>query len=167
MAGTAPLPAADQCFFAPRSSPLPHQDRLRIAATAPDIAASVLREANCPFPLRCTASVNPQGSLTLTSTNLHTPATAFAPFYEALTNKLNQSCPIGNNPFLPFRSAPNEVQMAIHGLPYGFMPTEADNLLPALAESIRNAAGVGLYSARFLQSDPAKRAEKSSGLVVV
>ena len=57
--------------------------------------------------------------------------------------------------------------MAIHGLPYGFMPTEADNLLPALAESVRNATGVGIYSARFLQSDPAKRAEKSSGSVVI
>ena len=57
--------------------------------------------------------------------------------------------------------------MAIHGLPYGFMPTEADNPLPALSESIRNATGVGIYSARFLQSDPAKRAEKSSSSVVV
>ena len=57
--------------------------------------------------------------------------------------------------------------MAIHGLPYGFMRTEADNLLPALAESIRNATGVGICSARFLQSDPAKRGEKSSGSVVV
>ena len=92
--GTAALPAAARRFIAPRASPLPHQDPLRIAATARDIAASVLREANCPFPLGFTASVNPRGSLTLTSTNLHTPATAFAPFYEALTNKLNQSFPI-------------------------------------------------------------------------
>ena len=72
----------------------------------------------------------------MTSTNLHNLATAFAPFYEVLTDKLKQSFPIGNNPLLPFRPAPNEVQMAIQRLPYGFMPTEANNLLPALAESI-------------------------------
>ena len=47
------------------------------------------------------------------------------------------------------------------------MPTEVDNILPAFAESIRNATGVGIYSARFLQSDPAKRAEMSSVSVVV
>ena len=88
--------------------------------------------------------VNPPGLLTLTSTSPYTPATAFAPFYEALTNKLNQSFPIGDNPFLPFPQAPNEVQRAIHGLPYGFIPSVADDLLPALAESRQNATGVGI-----------------------
>ena len=128
---------------------------------------ALVREANCPFPLGFTATVNPRGSLTLMSTNLHTPATAFAPFYEILTNKLNQSLLRENNPFLPFRPAPNEVQMAIHGLAYGFMPMEADNLLAALAETIRNATSVGIYPARFQQSDLAKRAKRSSGSVVV
>ena len=57
--------------------------------------------------------------------------------------------------------------MAIHGLPYGFISTVADDLLPALAKSIQNATGVEIYSDRFLQSDPAKRAKKYSGSVVV
>ena len=151
----------------PTLFPSPASGCLHIAATAPDIAASVLREANCPFSLRFTAMVNCGGLLTLTSTSLPTPATAFVPFYEALRNKLNHSFTIVDNPFLPFRPASNEVSMAIHGLPYGFMPTVADDLLSTLAKCIRNPTGVGIYSARFLQSDPAKRAQKSSGSVVV
>ena len=165
--GTVSLPAADQCFFAPCSSPLQHQHDLCIATTGPDIAASVLREVNCPLPLEFTATVNARGSLPLTSTSSYTPATAFTPFYEARTNNLNQSFTIGDTPFLPFQPAPNEVQMAIHVLPYGFMPTVAEDSLPALAELIQNATSVEIYSAGFLQSDPAKRAQKSSGSVVV
>ena len=87
--GTALLSAADRRFFAPRSSPLPNQDPLRIAATAPNIPASVLGEAKCPLALGFTATVNPHSWLTLMSTTPYTPATAFVPFDEALTNKLN------------------------------------------------------------------------------
>ena len=47
------------------------------------------------------------------------------------------------------------------------MPTEAENLLPTLAKSIQNSTGVGIYSARFLQSDRVERAKRSSGLMVV
>ena len=165
--GTVMLQAANRPFFTPRSSPLPHQDALRIAANAANITASVLIEAKCLFPCIFTVTDDPCGLLTLTSTCLHTPATAFAPFYEVLTNKLNQSFPIGNNPFLPFRPAPHEVHIAIHWLPYGLMPTESNNLVPALNESIRNATDVGISSARFPQSDPAKRAKRSCGAVGV
>jgi len=47
------------------------------------------------------------------------------------------------------------------------MPPTPEDLLPALADLIRNTIGVGIFSVRFLQSDPAKRARKGSCLVVV
>ena len=163
----APLPAAQRRFYAPRTRALPHQDALRLAATAPDIAASVLREANCSLPLSFTASVNPRGALTLLTTNVRTSAADFSPYYEALAAKFNQAFPIGDNPFLPFRPAPNDVQFAIHGLPYDFMPTTHELLLPALSDSVKNATGVTIFSARFLQPDPDVRSTKRSGTVVI
>jgi len=57
--------------------------------------------------------------------------------------------------------------MAIHCLPYGFMPPTPEDLLPVISDSIRNAIGVGLFSVRFLQSDPAKSVTKGSGSVVL
>jgi len=47
------------------------------------------------------------------------------------------------------------------------MQTTSEDLLPTLADSIPNAIGVGIFSVRFLQSDPAKRATQGSGSVVV
>ena len=72
---TLMIPAADQRFFIPRGSPLPHLDGLGITASTPDIVASVLREANCPIPQVFTTTVNTLGSLILMLTSLHTPAT--------------------------------------------------------------------------------------------
>ncbi|KAG0122263.1 hypothetical protein HOY82DRAFT_544412, partial [Tuber indicum] len=163
----APLPLADRRFFAPRSEPLPHQEAARIAATAPDVVASVFREANCPHPLTFTATVNARGALTLLARDLHTPATAYAPYYEALTAKINQAYPIGDNPYLAFRLAPNEVQLAIHNLPLAFLPGEQPEMASELTGSIKNAADVTIFSARFLQPDAEIRATKTTTSVVV
>jgi hypothetical protein len=165
--GPAPLPLADRRFFSPRTNPSPHADALRIAATAPDIAASVLREANCPLPLAFTATVNDRGSLTLLAKNLYTPATEYSPYYEALSNRFNQAFPIGDNPFRPFRPAPNEVHLIIHGLPTQFLPPVSQELTASLLPSIRNSADVTIFTARFLQPDPLKRATKQTTSVVV
>ena len=164
--GNPPLPAAHH-FFAPRSSPLPHQYAFHSAASALNIEASVLREANGLFHLGFTAAVNPHILLSLMSTNLYTPTFSFSPVDEALTNRLHKSFPVGNKHFLPFRPALNEVQIVICRLPYSFMPKVDADPLPALAKSIQNTAGVGIYAARFLQSDPVKRAKRSSGSLVV
>jgi hypothetical protein len=165
--GPAPLPLAERRFFAPRINPSPHADALRIAATAPDIAASVLQEANCPHPFAFSATVNDRGSLTLLAKNVYTPATAYAPYYEALANRFNQAFPVGESPFRPFRPAPNEVQLIIHGLPIRFLPTDPQELTTSLLSSIRNAADVTIFTARYLQPDPAKRATKRSTSAIV
>src|SRR5437868_4189784 len=81
--------------------------------------------------------------------------------------KLNQSFPIGDNPFRPFCPAPNDVQLAIHKLPTAYLPQDPNELCAALAESIRNAIEVPIFNARFLQPDPVKRFNTSSVVISV
>jgi len=65
--GPPPLPATQRRFFAPRTSPTLPNHSVIMTATLPDIIATVLKEANCPLPLSLTASVNPNGAVTLTA----------------------------------------------------------------------------------------------------
>jgi len=164
--GPPPLPAAQRHFFTPRTSPAPPNDSFIMTATLPDIMAAVLKEAHCSLPLSLTASVNRNGAVTLTA-NPYTPSSAYSLFFDAMTQKLNQSFPVGNNPFLVFREAPTSVELLIHNLPLSILPDEPADLFPSLLESIGNAIDFPIFGARFLQSDPAKRAQKRTTSVVV
>ena len=127
------LPTAERRFYAPRSSPSEHPQASLIAATFPDIAARVLRDANCVLPLAVTTKVNDRGSVTLLVSDPATPAAAFAPYFDALSSQLNKSFSVGDTPWLPFRLAPNEAQLAIHSLPLAFLPEDPDEPFPCLA----------------------------------
>jgi len=165
--GPPPLPAAQRRFFAPRNSPTLTNDSFIMTATLPDIMAAVLKEANCSLPLSLTASVNRNGAVTLTANPYTPPSSAYSPFFDAMTKKLNQSFPIGDNPFQGFREAPTRVELLIHNLPLSILPHKPTDLFPSLLESISNAIDVPICGARFLQSDPVKRAEKRTTSVVV
>jgi len=121
-------------LYAPRSSPSEHPQGPLIAATFPDIAARVLRDANCVLPLAVTTKVNDCGSVTLLVTDPATPAAAFAPYFDALSNQLNKSFPVGESPWLPFRLDPNEAQLAILSFPIVFLPENPEELFPCIAE---------------------------------
>ena len=112
--------------------------------------ATVLRSADCPLPLGFTTTVNDRGTTTLTATSRSTPATAYSPSYEGMTNKLNQAFPVGDNLFCPLRPAPNEVDLIIPGIFYKFLPDNTDNLYTQLSESIGNDTRVTIFSVRFL-----------------
>ena len=137
-----------------------------MTAILPDIMAAVLKEANCSLPLSLTASVNRNGAVTLTA-NPYTLSSAYSLFFDAMTKKLNQSFPVGNNPFLVFREAPTSVEHLIHNLPLSIVPDEPADLFPSLLESIGNAIDIPIFVARFLQSDPSKRAAKRTTWVVI
>jgi len=128
--------------------------------------AAVVKEANCSLPLSLTASVNCNGAVTLTA-NPYTPSSAYSPFFDAMTKQLNQSFPVGDNPFQVFREAPTSVELLIHNLPLSILPHKPTDLFPSLLESISNAIDIPIFGARFLQSDPVKRAEKRTTSVVV
>ena len=161
------LPTAERRFYAPGSSPSEHPQASLIAATFPDIAARVLRDANCILPLAVTTKVNDRGSVTLLVTDPATPAAAFAPYFDALSSQLNKSFPVGDSPWLPFRLAPNETQLAIHSLPIAFLPEDPNELFPCLAESILNSKDVCILAARFLNPDARSREGKTATSVVV
>jgi len=164
--GPPPLPAAQRRFFAPHSTPTLPNDSFIMTATLPDIMAAVLKEANFSLPLSLTASVNRNGAVTLTA-NHYTMSSADSAFFDAMTKKLNQSFPVGDNPFQVVRKAPTSVELLIHNLPLSILPHEPTDLFPSLLGSISNAIEVPIFGARFLQSDLVKRAEKGTSLVVV
>ena len=74
---------------------------------------------------------------------------------------------MGNSPWLPFRLAPNEVQLAIYSLPLAFLPGDPEELFPSIADSILNSKNVQILSARFLNANPESRAGKSATSVIV
>jgi len=94
-----PVPQAVRRFFASRTTFEPHPEGLKIAAHFPDIAACVLRGTNCSLPLSFTCTVNDKGSVSLLGTDLHTPASAYTPYFAPLTSRLNKAFPIGNSPW--------------------------------------------------------------------
>jgi len=84
-----------------------------------------------------------------------------------MTKQLNQGFPVGDNPYQVFREAPTSVELLIHNLPLSILLLEHTDLFPALLASFSNAIDVLIFGARFLKSDPAKRAEKRTTSVVV
>jgi len=165
--GPPPLPAAHRRSFAPRTSPTLLNDLFIMTATVHDIMAAVLKEAYWSLPLSLTASVNRNGPVTLTA-NPYTPSAAYSSFCDAMTKKLNQSFPVGDNQFQVILEAPTSVELLIHNIPLSILPNEPSDLFSSLLESISNAIDIPIFGARFLQSDPVKRAEKrTTSLVVV
>jgi len=162
-----PLASAATRFFAPRSSPELHPDAADIKAHFPDLAAAVLREANCSLPRSLKAVTNDRGSVTLIVVDTSVPAASYAPYFEALTTKLNQSFPVGESPWLPFRLAPTSVQLAIHSLPINYMPRQDEDLFNYLSDSILNSKDVTISAARFLNPNRQSRMEKGAYSVVV
>ena len=165
--GPPSLPGAQRRFFAPRQSPAPHPDAPSIAATFPDIAARVLRESNCLLPLGVSATVNPRGAISLTVTDKATPAASYAPYFESLTRALNQSFPVGDNPWCSLVLAPTAVQLAIHGLPLRFLPHDEEELFPYIRQAILNDKATPVLSARYLNPDRGSRSTKQATSVVV
>ena len=161
------LPQAVGRCFASRTTFEPHPEALQIAAYFPDIAASVRREANCSLPLSFTCTVNNQGSVSLLGTDLYTPASAYTPYFAPLTSRLNKAFPIANSPWDIFKRAPNKTQLLIHSIPLAFLPSDDDQLFPSLHESIRNARGVSIHSAWYLNPDAESRGPKIATCLVV
>ena len=131
--GPPPLTSAARRFYAPRNIPASHPKRDLIRSRWPDLAASVLREVNSGLPVSFKVFVNDNGAVSLTVIDTSVPAASYSPFFDALTHKLNQSFPVGDNPWMPFRLAPTDLQFAIHGLPIKAHP-EADAALCDLLE---------------------------------
>jgi len=148
--GPPPLPPAQRRFIASWTSATHLNDSFITTATLPDMMAAGLKVANCSLPLSLTASVNRNGAVTLTA-NSYTSSSAYSPFFDAMTKKLNQSSHVVDNLFQVFREAPTSVELLIHNLPLSILPHEPTDLFPSLLESISNAIDLPICAARFLQ----------------
>ena len=165
--GPPSLPGAQRRFFAPHQSPSPHPDTLTIAATLPDIAARVLRESNCLRPMGFSATVNPRGSISLMVTDKATPAPSYALYFISITRALNQSVPVGDNPWGTLVLAPTALQLEIHGLPLRFLPQDEEELLQYIRQAILNDKATPVVSARYLNPSRDSRETKQATSVVI
>jgi len=165
--GPPSLPGAQRHFFAPRQSPSPHPDALTIAATFPDIAARVLCESNSLLPLGFSATVNPRGSVSLTVNDKATPAASYALHFDSLTRALNQSFPVGENPWCTLVLAPTAVQLAIHSLRLRFLPQDEEEPFPYICQAILNDKATQILSARYLNPSRDSRETKQATSVVI
>ena len=161
------LPFASRRFFAVRETPSPHPLAARITKTFPDIVATTRTESNCLLLKGFRVKVNVRGAVSLTGTNLLTPAASYAPYFDAITRRLNQSYPTGFSPWLSFSLAPTAIQLAIHSVPIDVLPDDDDQLFPFLKSSILNAKTVEISAARCLNKDRASRISKQATSVVV
>jgi len=162
-----PLPQPVRRFFVPRTTFEPHPEALKITAHFPDIAASVLREANYSLPLSFTCTVNDKGVVSLLGTNLHTHTAAYTSYFAPLTTRLNMAFPVNNSRCDLFKHTPNETYLLIHSIPLDFLPSLDDHLFPSLHVSIRNARGVSIISACYLNPDPESRQYKKATSVLI
>ena len=155
--GPPPLTSAARRFYAPRNTPAPHPEHNLIRIRWPNLAASVLREANSGLPVSFKVFVNDNGAVSLTVIDTSVPAASYSPIFDALTHKFNQSFPVGDNPWMPFRLAPTDLQFAIHGLPIKAHGEEDATLCYLLQPSIFNSQSILISKPRFLNPDRASR----------
>jgi len=103
----------------------------------------------------------------MTVTDKATPAASYAPYFDSLTRALNQSFPVGENPWCTLVLAPTAVQLAIHGLPLRFLPQDEEELLAYIRQAILNDKATPILSARYLNPDRDSRATKQATSVVI
>jgi hypothetical protein len=160
------LPVAQRRFFATRSSPTPIPEHEQWTAKLPVIAASYLKSIGCNLPLALTAAINQNGTISLTA-NPTTPATAFQPYFSPLAKHLSTLLKLDPHPLTDFKPAPNNSEVAIHGIPLFALPTEPKDLDEAMKSAVHFATNVTIASARYLQPDPQVRAQKTATSVVI
>ena len=165
--GPPPLTSAARRVYAPRNTPAPHEERDLIRIRWPDMAVSVLREANCGLHVNFKVFVNNNRAVSLTVIDTAVPATSYAPFFDALILKLNQSFSVRDNHWLLFRFAPPDLQFAIHGLPIKAHPDNDADLANLFQPAIFNSQSILISKARFLNLDRQSRTHKKKAFSVV
>ena len=100
-------------------------------------------------------------------TNPNTSAESYAPYFDGLTHRLNQSFPVGNNPWLTFTQAPTVVQLAIPSIPTYILLEDDKELFTFIKNSILHAKVVEIGAARYLNQSCAIRHTKQATSVLV
>jgi len=100
-------------------------------------------------------------------TDTAVPAASYAPFFDALSLKLNQSFTVSDNSWLPFRLMPTDLQFAIHSIPLHALPDDNDLLFPHIQSSIYNSKNILIRSAHYLNPDSSSRTSSNRACSVM
>jgi len=72
----------------------------------------------------------------------------YRPYFNALTRRLNQSLPVGDNFWLRFTQAPTAIQLAIQSIPTHILPDDDEQLFTFIKNSIYNGKEAEIGMAR-------------------
>ena len=117
------------------------------------------------------ATANKAGTISLTANELSS-AELYFPFFEKLTDFLNEELKLQENPLETFQLAPSGVDCAIHAIPldlledFGALEDEK-SLFKIMSEALSNARQISPRQVRLLTPDPTKRQGKTATSVVV
>ena len=166
-----PLSTAQRRFFATRKIPLAFPDSALLVGRLPLLVARCLTSLQCGAPLSFTATANKAGTISLTA-NEFSSAELYFPFFEKLTEFLNEELKLNKKPLETFQLAPSGVDCAIHTIPLNLLEDfgaldDEKILFKVMSEALSNARQISPRQVRLLTPDPTKRQGKTATSVVV
>jgi hypothetical protein len=162
---TISLPAAQRRFYATRTTAAPFEDAATFAASLPLTLGRALDAIHANVDKAFTVTINPNGTVTVLAAP-SAPAVDYVNFFQLLTNTLNTTLPVNDNPFTSFNLAPTTADYAIHNLPVHVLPTTPGDLLNTMRDAIGYATGATINAARFLKPNPADRTKATTSVVI-
>jgi hypothetical protein len=116
-------------------------------------------------------TINANGTITVIAYP-SSPTTEFVNLFTILTNSLNTSLPVENNPFMSFNLAPTTADYAFQNIPTHVLrtthvfPMEPTDLLYTRRGAIGFATGATIKAARFLKPKPEDRTKATMSVVI-
>ena len=166
-----PLPTAQRRFFATRKIPTPFPDSALLVGRLPMLVGRCLTSLRYGAPLSFTATSNKAGTISLTSKEFSS-AELYLPFFEKMTEFLNEELKLHEDPLETFQLAPSGVDCAIHAIPLDlledFGALEDEKILfKIMSKALSNARQISPRQVRLLTPDHVKRQGKTATSVVV
>lgn len=159
------LPAANRRFFARRTIAQTLQDADVHSASIPLAFAKALQAENADVVLSLSATINPNGTLTILAAPL-CAATSYSLLCTLLTTLLNSSVLVGSDTYRKLFVGPTTTDIVIHGLPVYSLPEDPLLLSLTIFAAVKLSCGAIIAGARFLQRDPSRRTGRSTSIIL-
>jgi hypothetical protein len=163
------LPTAERRFYAPRTNPEAFAKPQTITVALSVVIGRTLKAANLPneYSVAVSTTINANGTVSLQS-GPTTSASLFVSNFSLLIKALNEAAPVSSKPFTSFRTAPDNVDVAIHNIPTFAIPDDnCDELTKVMAEAIMFSANTQISNARYLKPNPIARKDTKTTSIVV
>jgi hypothetical protein len=162
---TPSLPAAQRRFYATRGKAEELKDAPLYAASLPLTLARSLDSVKANVDKAFTVSINANGTVTVLASPT-APASSYASYFPMLTNALNTSLPVKENPYNIFNLAPTTSDYAIHNVPVHVLPDDQSELYQTMKDAIGFANGAIITAARYLKPKKEDRQKPTTSVVV-